>query len=513
MQFAESHAELREAIPQFLRGELSASDLKHASAPLGIYQQRNDLFMTRIRITGGHLSVPQLRGVAAIIRAHGIGYGHLTTRQDIQLQDVPAEHVLDVVGDCSMHGLPFRGGGGNTFRNITMTATSGIGTGSLFDVLPYAKSLTELIFTWDKAFVLPRKIKIGFFDSPADELRAAVQDLGFIATVVDGARGFKVYGGGGMGRESTTGLLLFDFLPADQVPRCALAMTELFSDHGNRENRNQARIRFIVKRLGEDGFRALFQEYFDRLQPEISEFPACPFNVDVAAAALPSVADAECDDPGFLDWVARVTTPTRFGDDVVTVRVFVPGGNLSADEIESLAEIAETCGDSFLRLTPTQDVLLPLVPRGSLPAVYQALRKAFPKTDVLLESLVGHLVTCVGSTVCKIGILDSPAAGQAVARRLDQMLAEHPELDATTAARIVDDIRISGCPNTCGAHVAASIGMQGQKAKIEGKTESVYYLFVKSDDGFSLGTAQPEPVKEADLPDRVCQLVLGRLEG
>jgi sulfite reductase beta subunit-like hemoprotein len=511
MAFETSHVELKEKMPQFLTGDVSPSDLKHASAPLGIYQQRNDLFMTRIRITGGHLTVPQARGIAGIVRSHGIGYGHLTTRQDIQLQDVPAEHVLDVVADCSQHGLHFRGGGGNTFRNVAMTPTAGFGADALFDVLPFAKSLTDLIFTWEKAFVLPRKIKIGFFDSPADEMRAAVQDLGFLAKVVDGKPGFKVYGGGGMGRESTVGLLLFDFLPADQVPRCALAMTELFSDHGNRENRNQARIRFIVKRLGEDGFKALFQEYFDRLVPEISEFPAWQFDVAAEAAALPVATAAPCDCPDYAKWLARAVSPTQFGEDVVTVRVFVPGGNLSADQLAGLADIAEQCGDSFLRLTPTQDVLLPLVRRTALPNVYGALKATFAGTDVLLDSLVGHLVTCVGSTVCKIGILDSQAAGRAVARRLDQMLAEHPELDAAAATRIVDAIRISGCPNTCGAHVAAEIGMQGQKAKIEEQTEPVYKVFVRAGDGLALAEAESEYVKEVDLPEKVCQLVLANL--
>ncbi len=508
MAFEESHAELKEALPRFLRGEASSADVKHASAPLGIYQQRNDLFMTRVRVTGGHLTVRHARALAGIIENHGIGYAHLTTRQDVQLQDVPAEHVLDVVSDCSQHGLHFRGGGGNTFRNVLVSPTSGIGADGVFDVLPYAKSLTDIMFTWDKAFVLPRKIKIGFFASPSEELNAAVQDLGFLAKEVDGKLGFKVYGGGGMGRESAVGVLLFDFLPADQVPRCALAMTELFSDHGNRENRNEARIRFIVKRLGEAGFLQLFNEYFNQLNPEIWDFPAWQLDVSAEVAALPSsVGSAEV----CAKWVARAVMPTRFGDDVVSVRVFVPGGNLSAAQLKALADLAEQCGSSFLRLTPTQDVLLPLVRRGSLPQVYSALQAAFPETDVLLDSLVGHLVTCVGSTVCKIGVLDSPAAGCAVAKRLDQLLAERPDLDPAVATQIVDAIRISGCPNTCGAHVVARIGMQGQKTKIDGVTEPVYRVFVRSDD--ELGLAQPEEdfVKEADLPDKVCQLVLAGL--
>jgi len=512
MAFEESHVELKETMPRYLKGEVSAGDLKHASAPLGIYQQRNDLFMTRVRITGGHLPVGDARALARVIQNHGIGYAHATTRQDMQLQDVPADHVLDVVGDCSQHGLHFRGGGGNTFRNIAVSATSGIGIDSVFDVLPYAKSLTDLIFTWEQAFVLPRKIKIGFFDSPADELCAAVQDLGFLATVVDGKPGFKVYGGGGMGRESAVGLLLFDFLPADQVPRYALAMIELFSEHGNRENRNEARIRFIVKRLGEAAFRTLFEEYLAKLDSQVVDFPAWQLDLAAEVAALPTApAAAESSDPAYRNWLARAVTATRFGGDIVTVRIFVPGGNLSGTELGALADLAEQCGGSFLRLTPTQDVLLPLVRRDCLPQMYAALKTAFPETDVLLESLVGHLVTCVGCTVCKIGILDSQSTGRAVGKRLDQLLAAHPELDPGAATRIVDSLRISGCPNTCAAHVAARIGMQGQKSRIDGSPEPVYRVFTRSGDELALGVPQADFIKEADLPEAVCQLVLAEL--
>ena len=511
MIFEECHAELKQAMPQYLAGGMSAGDLKHASAPLGIYQQRNDQFMVRVRITGGHLPVRDARTLGTIMVENGVGYAHVTTRQDIQLQDVPAERVLDVLAACSANGLPFRGGGGNTLRNTVVSAASGIAADGLFDVLPCAKSLNDIMFAWDQAFALPRKLKIGFFAAPAEELRAATQDLGFLARIVDGQMGFRVYGGGGMGRDSATGVLLFDFLPVGQVPRCALAMTELFSEHGDRANRNQARIRFIVQRLGADGFRQLFQEYYARQDLAVADFPAWRLDVAGEAAALPSLPPAP-EAAGCAAWMARAASPTRFGKDVASVRVFLPGGNLSAEQLVSLAGISEQCGCSFLRLAATQDVLLPLVRRDSLPGVHARLREAFPKTDVLLESFVGHVVTCIGATVCKIGVLDPSPVGAAVASRLDRLFAETPGLDPALRVRALDGIRISGCPNTCSAHAAARIGMQGQKAKIDGVLQPVYKVFARpAGDPLALAEPEAELVRAADVPEWVCRRILADL--
>ena len=207
----------------------------------------------------------------------------MSSRQDVQLHGVPPENVYAAVRSCTENGLPFKGGG-NTFRNILVSPDSGIAPDSIFDVIPHAKSLTDIIFRWDNAFELPRKLKIGFAASEKDEFMAAIQDLGFVAAIKAGKPGFKVYGGGGMGRESAVGIELLDFIPCAQVPQCALAMTEFFYEHGDRTNRNTARIRFLVKRLGKEKFVELFRDYFNRAQKETSPFPARDLDLEAAAA-------------------------------------------------------------------------------------------------------------------------------------------------------------------------------------------------------------------------------------
>ena len=489
------HLLLKQEISKFLNGEISAADLKHSTAPFGIYQQRDELFMTRIRVTGGHITNSELQIIADIIEDNNIGYAHLTTRQDIQLHGVPGKNIYDTVRNCTENGLLFKGGGGNTFRNIAVSPDSGIAPDSVFDVIPYAKSLADMIFTWDKAFELPRKLKIGFAASEKDEFMAAVQDLGFIAKVKDGIQGFKVYGGGGMGRESALGIELFDFIPSGEVPKCTFAMTELFYDHGDRKNRNAARIRFILKRLGSEKFLELFKEYFEKTTLEAKDFPEWKLELkpEIKSASQQNVNQ---------DWLKYAVSPARFGDDIVSVRIFVPGGNLNYRQLRKIAEASDLYNCSFVRLTQGQDIILPLVQRASLPELYKFLTTELADIDLTLRSFDGHITSCVGVNVCKIGILDSPALGKAVAAKLDEA-GFSPE----NYAEILDMIKISGCPNCCAGHPAACIGMQGQKKRINDKLENVYKIFTKTDAAFALAASDDDLVKQDDVPDKVVKLL------
>ena len=490
------HLILKEEITKFLNGVLSAADLKHSAAPFGIYQQRDDLFMTRIRISGGHLAVSELNIIADIIDKNNIGYAHLTTRQDIQFQGVPPENIYATIRACTEGGLPFKGGGGNTFRNIAVSSDSGIAPDSVFDVIPHAKSLNDIIFTWDKAFDLPRKLKIGFASSDKNELMAAVQDLGFIAKIKDGKQGFKVYGGGGMGRDSALGIKLFGFIPAEDVPRCTLAMTELFYDHGDRKNRNTARIRFIVKRLGRENFLELFNEYFKKTSFDVKNFPKWEFKLGSETKNFPEQSFNQ-------DWIKYAVSPTRFGDDIVSVKLFVPGGNLNAEQLRKIANMSNLYGVSFVRLTPEQDIILPQVQRNALPELYNFLKTELKDIDLILKSFRGHITSCLGSTVCKIGILDSPALGNELAAKLDKA-----DIKAESYSKILDMIKISGCPNSCAGHPTACIGLQGQKTKIDDKLENVYKIFTKTDGkAFALAEAGDYLVKQDDVPDKVLEIL------
>lgn len=507
------YSELKDGLEQYAAEKINANDLKHVTAPYGIYQQRNDAVMTRIRLTGGHIDVQKLHMIADIMDRNAVGYAHLTTRQDVQLHDVPLTNVHQVVAESTAAGLPFKGGGGNTFRNILVNPDSGIGPGSVFDVMPYALGLRDVVFACDQAFALPRKLKIGFVDRPELERMAAVQDLGFIAVMTDGKRGFTVYGGGGMGRNSALGVKLFDFLPEEDLSRCALAMTEMFFDHGDRNNRGKARIRYIVDRLGREGFAGLFHDYYRKKNVE-NKLPS--YNMDLPPVEK-QLKKNDCEPVVSADleyWTQLAVSPTLIGEDVVSVRIFVPNGNLNSEQLRKLGELAELTGCPFVRLMPGQDILLPLVHRSILPDIFIYLKNKLSEIDLTLNSFKGHIVSCVGSTVCKIGILDAPQAAAGIAAELDAYFADRQAGKARLARRIIADIRISGCPNSCSGHPSAAVGWEGRKSRFESEAEPAYQFYTgASMFPASLSQAVGEPVRAADVPARTLQMIIDEYSG
>jgi sulfite reductase beta subunit-like hemoprotein len=486
------YSELKEAFDGFVAGAVSPEALKPVAAQLGIYQQRNGAFMVRVRISGGEIACERLAGIAGILDAVG-GHAHLTSRQDVQLHDIPAERVADAVVASDRLGLPFKGGGGNTYRNILVSSDSGLSEEAVFDVYPYAQALNRAMQKCEKTFALPRKLKIGLFASERDRLRAAVQDLGFVAQRRDGEEGFTVFAAGGLGRESATGLELIRFLPGSQIVRAAVALTELFYDHGDRANRHQARLRFLLKRLGAEAFQRLYLEYFAR-----TDAPVIHVRADEQfAARVPALKRGRAAKPaeGFALWERFAVLPTRFGDEVKSVRLFVPYGNLTAGQLRKVAALAADYGSPCVRLLVTQDLLVPLVHRSALPGFYKRLRRELADIDLTFASYRGHLVTCVGASVCKIGVADSPAAGDVIATALDRYLPPDTPEKLKLLMTVADELRISGCPNACSGHPAARIGIECQRRR-EGeavKTVGVLYAGAGLDE-------QGEPRLSARLP-------------
>lgn len=467
------YLDLKKAFDSYLAGGMSAEALKPIAAPYGIYQQRNCGFMVRVRVNGGEIACAKLSGLAELMERSGC-YAHLTSRQDIQLHDVPAEQVLDVVQASDRLGLPFKGGGGNTYRNTVVGADSGLSPETVFDVYPYAHALDKAMRRLEKAYALPRKFKMAFFMSERDVLRASIHDLGFVARLVEGRRGFRVYAGGGMGRESAVGICLVDFLPAEQAGRVAVALVSLFHDHGDRSNRHQARLRFLVKRLGGEAFARLFWQYYvtvdaPQLEPVTGETALPP---EFPSEATPACLAASHETAGdFGIWRRIAVLPSRFGDSVKSVRLYVPYGNLESRQLRHIAELAGRAGSPFVRLLVTQDVLVPFVPEALLPRVYRGLCEDLKDIDLTFRSYRGHLVTCVGASVCKVGMVDTPAVADQLAEKLDRYLpADTP--DKIALLRVVaDDLRISGCPNACSAHPAAKIGIGCVSQNVEGAVQ------------------------------------------
>jgi sulfite reductase beta subunit-like hemoprotein len=508
IEFDELYLQLKTKIDEFIAGTITADQLKPSSAVFGVIPQRNGQFMVRIRITGGHISIATAKAAAGVIRENGVGYVHLSTRQNIQLHDVAPDKIYSLMAGLDAIGLPFKGGGGNSYRNIAASPLSGFGTESIFDVQPYAAGLNAFFKYHKTAFALPRKYKIGFFASPQEALNASVQDLGFLAATRNGNRGFRVYAGGGMGRESALGIQLFDFLPEKHYIRCAVALNEMFNEHGNRENRNQARIRFLVKSLGEEGFTRLYLEYFERTPDYVAALNDVDYIV-LADQIKPMDAPSSAV-PGFNIWRQHAVSATKLGEKYRSVRIYVPHGNLQLEQLESLATLTEQYSCGFWRLTPTQDIILPLVHVDNLVSLYQKLANLSPELDLTLKSFRGHIPSCIGATVCKIGILDSPGIADAIAIEMDKILpADTPE-KIRALILLTDNLKISGCPNCCGGHPAARIGIEGQKKRIDDVLTDVCLIYTgcsAQPDALKLSTPGAEAVKVTDLPGLISNLV------
>ncbi len=454
----DKYSELREAFEGLITGGMAPEALKPVAAQYGIYQQRNGNFMLRIRVNGGEIACERLAGIADLLDTTG-GYAHLTSRQDIQLHDIPAARVVAAVLASDRMGLPFKGGGGNTYRNIVVSADSGLSADTAFDVYPYAHALNRAMQDCEMAFGLPRKFKAGFFASDRERLQAEVQDMGFVAQIREGTEGFTVYGAGGMGRESSVGLELIGFLPGSQVIRATVALLELFHNHGDRANRHQARLRHLLKRVGAEAFQRLYLDYFSRTEAPLVDvndaqgpYPALIEGLKRGRATSPS--------EDFARWAQFATRPTRFGGDVSSSRLFVPYGNLGAGQLRKIAALSAEYGSPTVRLLTTQDILIPLIHRSSLPGFYTRLRRDLADVDLTFSSYKGHLVTCVGAAVCKIGMADAPAVGDGIASVLDRYLPPDTPEKMNLLRVMTDDFRVSGCPNACSGHPAAKIGIE-----------------------------------------------------
>lgn len=458
----EYQKELVAAWKDFVAGTIDAKTLKLKSAGFGIYQQKDGLTMMRIRRPGGIVTIDDLRNIAKFIDKYGAGYAHISTRQDIQIHGVKAEDVPAALEDCESMGFPFRGGGGDTFRNTLVSTASGLKKESVFDVIPYARALSAAFKTFDKAYALPRKIKIGFADCETDRFLAAVQDLGFIAKIADGKKVFETWIGGGIGFKARVGIKLFDSLPAEDAAKVAFALTRFFDEKGCRTNRSHARIRFLREDMGDAAF---CEEVICRYKAE-AEAPALSDSMlqseRYGVTSLSADMCGACD-TAFATW--KKLACTKLADDTFAVRIFVPFGNFTADRLIEFCNFLEPAGINDFQLLPTQDLLVRKVPENQLVALYRLLSEALADVDYTMKSFVGHIVTCIGCTVCKSGVCDSPSIGAALAKELDKALLPLDTDEKIAKAKLlIDELRISGCPNSCTAQSVVKYGFTCRKS-------------------------------------------------
>ena len=463
----------------FLAGEIPEDEFRTFRLRHGIYGQRQPgVQMVRCKVPGGLLTAAQMEQLARISESYAGGKGHLTTRQDIQYHFVPLAQTADVMHLLADVGLTNREACYNSVRNVTTCPLAGLSRDEVFDVRPYAQRIAYAFLRKDLTANLPRKFKIAFDGCRGNDcIAGAINDIGLRAVLRDGRRGFRVLIGGGLGPLPTEAQLLDEFLPAERLLNRCEAVVRVFNKCGNRQNRNKARMKFVLRERGIDWLREQIErEYADILEnggiawPELvpegfGGYQSHPPPLG-QGALLPVIHTNGTGDPQYDRWLeTNLIEQKQTGYATVVVRV--DQGNLTSVQMRGLARLAADAADGLLRIGIDQNILLGFVPLARLRGLHAALRGLYLGDAGARE--IADVTTCPGAYSCNLALTKSMnlgAALQEVVRRYDDPLVRHLS------------IKVSGCPNSCGQHWIADFGFYGNARKIDGREVPYYQMLL-----------------------------------
>jgi sulfite reductase (NADPH) hemoprotein beta-component len=472
-------AQFRDQLERHLRGELAADDFRPLRLQNGWYVQRHAP-MLRVAIPYGELSARQLRTLAAIAREYdrpaapqldlGLppgGYGHFTTRQNLQYNGIAlkdAADVMDRLAEVDMHGIQTSG---NCIRNITSDALAGIAPDEFVDPRPYCELLRQWSTLHPEFAFLPRKFKIAVHGAAEDRVAGDWHDIHLVARRnAQGVVGFEVRAGGGMGRTPILARRFAEWVRWDHLPLFIEALVRAYNLAGRRDNAYKARLKILVKAEGESFVQAVRKEYDALLADPVSR-PFTQAELDRVAAGFVDPVNgpaAEPDDDVLASWPAA-TAFTRWldrnvhahrvaGYRAVTLSLkragFAPG-DATAEQMEAAAELAERFSLAELRVTHEQNLLLPWVRASELPALWQAARAAgFANPTV---GLIGDLIACPGGDLCALANARTTPLARQLLERFADLDEQHDIGDLA--------LHMSGCINSCGHHHSGHIGVLG----------------------------------------------------
>ena len=486
-------------LDRFERGEITADQWRAFRLVRGTYGQRQaeDAQMLRVKIPQGMLDQAQLAALAEVGERYSRGFGHITTRQNEQFHFVKLHDAEPAMRRLEEAGLTTREACGNSVRNITACPYAGVAADEAFDVTPYAEALTRFLLRHRLSSTLPRKFKIAFEGCPEDHIYAAINDLGFRAVRGrDGARGFRVYAGGGTAIMLTNAGLLHEFIAASEILRVAEAVLEVFARFGDYQHKQRNRMKFMIKTLG----WARWREEYERalaacrlsgsvptleIDPPAAEPPsdaprgAAPDLGRVAASVgasrvkgpglMPVIVPLlEVTDDAYTRWRATNVLPQKQTGFSIVIAT-IPLGDMSSDQMRVIGDLAGAYGDGAVRVTPDQDLVFRWVRNADVRDLYRGLAAA--GLALAEASTIANVASCPGAESCRLAVTQSRGLG----RLLEDHLRSHPDLiDAADGARI----KISGCPNGCGQHHIATFGFQGSVRRLDSQPVPQYFVMV-----------------------------------
>ncbi len=490
-QFVRERArQFRDQLERNARGELSDDELRPLRLQNGWYIQRHAP-MLRIAVPYGELSSRQLRMLARIAREHDRGYGHFTTRQNLQFNWIAlarAADVMDLLAEVDMHGIQTSG---NCIRNITSDALAGIAPDELVDPRPYAEILRQWSTLHPEFAFLPRKFKIAITGAREDRAAIAWHDIGLRLLRNDaGEVGFEVLVGGGMGRTPVIAAQASAFVPWRQILVYLEAIVRVYNRYGRRDNAYKARIKILVRAEGQRFFDAVDDEFAKILsrdvagdaqlitEAELERVSACfadPPGVRPARGGFEPARHPGAQ-PGFARWLGRNVHGHRVsGYRAVTLSLKRAGqapGDASAGQMEAAATLADRYSLGEIRVTHDQNLLLPWVREADLYAVWQAARAAGFATPNI--GLLTDMIACPGGDFCALANARSIPVAAAITERFADLDELHDLGDI--------DLHISGCINSCGHHHSGHIGILG----VDKDGQEWYQLTIGGSDGSDL---------------------------
>jgi sulfite reductase beta subunit-like hemoprotein len=441
----------------FRAGEIAPADFRAWRLTRGVYGQRQaDNQMFRIKIPFGGLTADQLDVMGDLAENFaGSGKGHITTRQNVQMHFCKLEVVPEMMRRLATVGLTTREACSNTVRNVTACPLAGVDPTEPFDVTPYAAAFARYFLRKPENQAMPRKFKVAFSGCAEDCAVLGIHDIGHQAVIKDGVKGFRVVAGGGTSTMPRKAPVIREFVTTDEYLLLAEAILAVFDKTGNRKNKNAARMKFVIEKVGFEAFKAMVDEELARLggkRIDLEPLMALPAEQDF----LPESAPLADPIPGYEHWRRTNVRPQK-QEGWFAAYVTVPTGDLYPEHLRGLADISRRHNGGLVRTTITQNIVLRWLREEQLPALHRDLFElglGNPGARTLTD-----VVSCPGATSCSLAITASiELARFGLGPKVSEVLERYPEAEGVS-------IKISGCPNGCGQHHLGAIGFEGAATK------------------------------------------------
>jgi sulfite reductase (ferredoxin) len=451
--------ELANKIELFHKGKIDEEKFRSLRLARGVYGQRQDgVQMIRIKLPYGKVLSHQLRRIAEVSDEYSRSRLHITTRQDIQIHYVDLNRTPELWAALERDNVTLREACGNTVRNVTASETAGIDINEPFDVSPYADALFKFFLRNPICQEMGRKFKVSFSGTDEDTGLSYMHDLGFIAKIENGVKGFKVMIGGGLGSQPRHADEFYSFLPSDKIIPLMEGVLRVFDRYGERKSRAKARLKFLLKDIGLEAFKELVENEQNAIEYKTVVIDEANYIASIPTSIEASIVEIK-DKNAFNLWKkTNVIFQKQEGYSAIGIKVLL--GDFYTDKARLLSDLVEKYAAGEVRLTLRQNILIPFVKNDLIPFFYTELEK-LGFTESGYNKAV-DITACPGTDTCNLGISSSTGIAKELERVIKTEYSQYLENNDLV-------IKISGCMNACGQHNMANIGFQGMSIRTKNK--------------------------------------------